>query len=58
MGCYDLAKWLKLLFIFLFFFFYLELTTQKGVWESITLQVSHSHDHMTGSHNITSHDVT
>jgi len=46
----------KLLFIFLFFSFYLGLTTQKGVWESITSQVSQSHSHMTGSHNVTSHD--
>jgi len=34
----------KLLLIFLFFS--LGLTTQEGVWESITSQVSHSHSHM------------
>ena len=36
--CYDLAKRLShyLYISFLFFFFYLGLTTQKGVWESVT----------------------
>ena len=59
--CHDLAKWLShylYFFSFLFFFFYLRLTTQKGVQESVTSQVSHSHNHMTGSHNVTSHNVT
>ena len=53
-----LGKMAKSLFIFLFFFFYLGLITQKGVWESVISQVSHSHSHMTGSHNIMSHNVT
>jgi len=58
---HDLAKQLShylYFFSFLFLFFYLGLTTQKEVWESIMLQVSHSHGHMTGSHSIISHDVT
>jgi len=57
--CHDLAKQLShylYFFSFLFFFFYLRLTIQKGVQESITSQVSHSHSHMTGSHGVTSHD--
>jgi len=51
-SCYDLVKWLShyLYISFLFFFFYLGLTTQKGVRESVMLQMSHSHSHMTGSH--------
>ena len=60
-NCHDLAKWLShylYFFSFLFLFFYLGLTTQREVRESITSQVSHSHGHMTGSHSVTSHDVT
>jgi len=45
-------------FSFIFLFFYLRLTTQREVWESVTSQASHSHGHMTGSHSITSHDIT
>ena len=58
--CHDLVKTAKSLSIFLFFFFsfYLGLTTQKEVQESVMSQVSHSHSHMTGSHSVTSHDVT
>jgi len=59
--CHDLAKWLShylYFFSFLFLFFYLGLTTQKEVQESVMSQVSHSHSHMTGSHSITSHNVT
>jgi len=57
--CHDLAKWLShYLYFFSFLFFYLGFTTQKKVQESVMSQVSHSHSHMTGSHNITSHDVT
>ena len=52
------AKSLSIFFFFSFLFFYLGLTTQREVWESVTSQVLHSHDHMTGSHGITSHDVT
>jgi len=37
-----LGKTAKSLFIFLFFFF----TTQEGVQESVTSQVSFSHNHM------------
>jgi len=46
----------KSLFIFLFFFFSFGLTTQEGVWKSVTSQVSHSHGHMIGSHSVMSHD--
>jgi len=61
--CHDLVKQLShylyfFSFLFLFLFFHLELTIQKEVRESVTSQVSHSHSHMTGSHSITSHDVT
>jgi len=59
--CHDLAKQLShylYFFSFLFLFFYLGLTTQKEVQESVMSQVSHKHSHMTGSHSITSHDVT
>jgi len=57
--CHDLAKQLShYLYFFSFLFFYLGLTTQKRVQESIMSQVSQSHSHMTGSHNITLHDVT
>ena len=48
----------KLLFIFLFFSFSFELTTQEGVWESVMSQVSHSYNHMIGSHNVMSYDIT
>ena len=44
-----LGKIAKSLFIFFsFLFFYLGLTTQRGVWESVMSQVSHSHSHMIG----------
>jgi len=58
---HDLAKQLShylYFFSFLFLFFYLGLTTQKEVQESVTSQVSYNHSYMTGSHSITSHDVT
>ena len=42
----------KSLFIFLFFFFFFGLTTQKGVQESVTSQVSHSHSHMIGGYSV------
>ena len=49
--------WQKRLSHYLYFFsFYLGLTTQKEVRESVTSQVSHSHSHMTGCHNVTSHE--
>ena len=52
--CHDLAKWLSYYLYFISFHFFsfllLGLTTQKGVWESVTSQVLHSHSHMTGSH--------
>ena len=60
-ACYNLVKWLSYYlysFSFLSFCFYLGLTTQKGVRESVTSQVSHSHSHITGSHSVTSHDIT
>ena len=41
-----LGKTAKSLFIFLFFFF----TTQEGVWESVTPQVSQSHEKKYESH--------
>ena len=51
--CHDLVKWLSYyLYFFFFSFLFLGLTAQKGVWESVTSQVSHSHSHMTGSHMI------
>jgi len=55
--CYDLAKWLSH-YLYLLFFFSFGLTTQERVWESVMSQVSHSYNHMTGSHIITSHDIT
>jgi len=54
--CYDLTKRLSHYLYLLFFFFSFGLTIQEGVWESIMSQVLHSH--MTGSHSVTSHDVT
>jgi len=56
--CYDLAKWLSHYLYLLYFTFFFGLTTQEEVQESVMSQVSHSHGHMTGSHSITSHDVT
>ena len=44
--CHDLVKRLSQYLYFLFFSF--GLTTQEGVWESVTLH----------SHSVTSHDVT
>ena len=42
----------KLLFIFLFFsFLFLGLTTQKGVWESVTSQMSQMSQSHDGSHD-------
>ena len=53
--------WQKQLSHYLYFFFFLFLILdllQREVWKSVTSQVSHSHGHMTGSHSVTSHDVT
>jgi len=52
-ACHDLAKRLShyLYFSsFLFLFFYLRLTTQKEVWESVTSQVSRSHNRKSQHH--------
>ena len=54
--CHDLAKQLSYYLYLLFFCFSFGLTTQKGVWESVMSQVSHSYGYMTGSHSIMSHD--
>ena len=43
---YNLAKWLSHYLYLLYFTFSFELTTQEGVWESVTLQVSHSHSYI------------
>jgi len=56
--CYDLAKQLSHYLYLLYFTFSFGLTVQEEVWESITLQVSYNHGHMTGSHSVILHDVT
>ena len=55
-NCHDLAKQLSH-YLYLYFFSF-GLTIQGGVWESVMSQVLHSHGHITGSHSITSHDIT
>jgi len=55
--CHDLAKMAKSLSIFLFFSF-LFLFILDLLHRRKCRKVSHSHSHMTGSHSVTSHDVT
>ena len=60
--CHDLAKWLSHYFFFFFFSFLFLLPwtyyTEGSAGKCHVTSVTHSHSHMTGSHNITSHDVT
>jgi len=54
--CHDLAKTAKSLSIFLFFLFFFFLSWTYYTEGSVMSQVSHSHNHMTGSHSVTSHE--